>query len=145
MTIAHLQKKLWRKVEKPSIWMVWSFRFSLVQVLQARLRLKAFKRRLLTLKRSLRPQKPIVEVSEAIKVIKNLVEVVEIHLEGAGKHAGGGVSVSGQTAISPIQLLNQTLQVVKVIRPSKSLGREAVKLSIFICKGILDFLKKYDN
>ena len=83
-----------------------------------------------------------MEVSKAIKVTQNLVEVVEIHLEAAvlvvveeaGELAGGGVIVSGQTATSPIQLLlNQILQVVRVIRPSKRLGREAIKLSIFIC------------
>ena len=53
-------------------------------------------------------------------------------LEEAGELAGGGISVSGQTATSPIQLLlNQILQMV--IKPSQKRGQEAVKLSTFIC------------
>ena len=67
-------------------------------------------------------------VNTTTEVVSKATEAAALAgLEEAGEFAGMGVSVRGQTASSPIQLLlDQILQVV--IKPFKSLkGREATK------------------
>ena len=53
-------------------------------------------------------------------------------LEEAGELVGLGVSVSGLTATTPIQL-KQLNQILQVIKPSQRKARRAQKLSTFIC------------
>ena len=76
-------------------------------------------------------------VNTTTEVVSKATEAAALAgLEEAGEFAGMGVSVSGQTAFSPIQLLlDQILQMFKPLQSHQE-SREAVKLSIFICKGI---------
>ena len=82
-----------------------------------------------------------MEVFEAVEVVVIRLEVEEVvvirleavalaGLEEAEEFAGLGVSANGLTATTPIQLLDQILQMIK---PLKRLGREAIKLSTFTC------------
>ena len=69
-------------------------------------------------------------VSKAIVEVEAAVQAG--WLEEAGELVGLGVSVSGLTATTPIQL-KQLNQILQVIKPSQRKAQGAQKLLIFIC------------
>ena len=70
-------------------------------------------------------------VNTTTEVVSKATEAAALAgLEEAGEFVGLGVSANGLTATTPIQLLNQILQMIK---PLKRLGLEAIKLSTFTC------------